>query len=161
MIDRSDYLTSKHSKVKAEFDPAIQSRIYQSPQARIRIKNIYSDADRELKAYVETKFLANLTGTFRLQVVLTEDSIIDWQVWYGHNPVNEPNFSHHHIMRTSLNSDYGIPIIANTVVADSIVVSGYSFKLDPSWNEKQCTVVAFVYNDQTKEVIQAEEVKVK
>ncbi|CAN5390508.1 hypothetical protein BH11BAC1_BH11BAC1_13880 [soil metagenome] len=132
-----------------------------SPKARIRIQTTYTDSQKKLRACIETKFLEDLTGDYKLSVVLTEDSIIDWQVWYGHNPELVPDYFHHHMLRTALNTSFGVNVASGATPINTTVVSGYTIELDPSWNPDHCAVVAFVYNATTREVLQVEEMKIK
>jgi len=128
---------------------------------RVRILNTYDEASRKLKACIETKFLTYLNGAFKLQAVLTEDSIVDWQLWTGHSPDQVEQYVHHHVLRTSLNSDFGTTLVSGSIAADSTITSGFYYNLPQNWNADHCSVVVFVYNDATKEVLQAEEKKVK
>ncbi|MEO8087146.1 MAG: Omp28-related outer membrane protein [Bacteroidota bacterium] len=161
MVDRIDYPTSDHLKPKESWDQEAQARLNMSPKARIRIQNSFNDSDKKLRACIETKFLEELTGDYKLSVVITEDSVIDWQVWYGHPIELVPDYVHHHILRTALNTSFGVSVASGTTPINTTVVSGYSFTLDPSWNPDHCAVVAFVYNATTREVLQVEEMKIK
>lgn len=160
MIDRIDY-PGDHLKPKDSWDQEAQARLNMPAKARVRIQNTYTESDRKLRACIETKFLEEVTGDYKLSVVLTEDSIIDWQVWYGHNPELVPDYVHHHLLRTSLNTSFGVNVASGTTAANTTVVNGYSIVLDANWNPEHCAVVAFVYNASTYEVMQVEEVKIK
>lgn len=160
MVDRIDY-PSDHLKPKDSWDQEAQARLNLPAKARIRIKNVYTDTDHKLQACVETKLMEELTGEYKLSVVLTEDSIIDWQVWYGNQPELVPDYHHHHVLRTALNTTYGVTVASGTTAASTTVVSGYTTTLDPSWNADHCAVVAFLYDAATYEVLQVEEVKIK
>jgi hypothetical protein len=164
MVNRISWTptTITHLKQKNQLVTAISSQLLTLATARLRIQNSFEDSSRKLRSCIETKFLAYLTGTFKLQVVLTEDSIIDWQLWYGHNPSEDvPDYIFHHVLRTSLNTSFGAALVSGTIASDSTLVTGYNYVIPQNWNADQCHVVAFVYNDATKEVIQVEESKVK
>lgn len=160
MVDRTGY-PNDHLKPKDIWNAKAQAQLNLAPKVRIRIQNTYSESDRKLRACIETKFLEAMNGDYKLSVVLTEDSIVDWQVWYTHNPEHVFDYVHHHSMRASLNSSFGVNVATGTTEANSKVVNGYSITLDPSWNADHCAVVAFVYNAATYEVLQVEEVKIK
>lgn len=160
MVDRIGY-PNNNMKPKDKWDQDSQIRLNLPASARIRIENTYSETDRKLRACIETKFLEELNGDYKLSIVLTEDSVIDWQVWYGHNPELVHNYVHHHLLRTSLNSSYGVNVASGTTTANTTVVNGYSIILNADWNPEHCAVVAFVYNASTYEVVQVEEVKIK
>jgi hypothetical protein len=160
MVDRIDH-PNDHLKPKDSWDEDAQARLNLPAKARIKIVNTYNDNDRKVRTCIETKFLEDLAGDYKLSVVLTEDSVIDWQVWYGHNPELVPNYVHHHLLRATLNTDYGVVVGTSSTVAETAVVNGYSLILDSAWNEDQCSIVAFIYDATTFEVMQVEEVKVR
>lgn len=160
MVDRIDH-PSDHLKPKDSWDQEAQARLNMPAKARIRILNTYTDSDRKVRACIETKFLDDMTGDYKLSVVLTEDSVIDWQVWYGHIPELVPDYVHHHVLRAAFNTSFGVNVASGTTVANTTVVNGYTINLDASWNPDHCAVVAFVYNAATYEVLQVEEVKIK
>jgi hypothetical protein len=143
------------------WDAAIANRLTVPAKVRIKILNTYTDADRRVRACVETKFLSNMTDDYKLSVLLTEDDIVDYQEWYNHAPQHVSDYVHHHVLRTAFNTSLGIPIASDTTAANTAITSGYNINLDPAWNADNCYVVAFVYNVTTNEVVQVEEVKVK
>jgi hypothetical protein len=160
MVDRIDF-PNNNLKPKDKWDQDSQARLNLPAKARIRIQNTYDETDRKLRACIETKFLESLNENYKLSVVVTEDSVIDWQVWYGHNPELVFDYVHHHMFRTSMNSAYGVNLGTGSIEADTKFVSGYSITVDPSWNPDHCAVVAFVYNASTYEVLQVEEAKIR
>ena len=160
MINRIGYPTS-HQKGKPQWNSLISSQLLTLATARIRIANTYNESTRRLRTCIESKFLAYLNDSIKLQVVLTEDSIIDWQVWYGHSPEDVPDYIFHHVLRTSINPPEGTLLTAGNVSADSTVVNGFYYDIPSAWNVDQCHVVVYLYKTNTREVIQAEEAKVK
>lgn len=134
----------------------IQGLINAAPDANIKITNTYNQGTKLLNTKLETKFLNSLTGTYKLVVLLTEDSIIDWQHDYQANPQNISNYIHRHVLKGAINSTWG-DAIAST--AGLTVTNNYTYTLSTLSNASKCYVVAFIYDDATKEVIQAEEKK--
>jgi hypothetical protein len=160
MIDRIDF-PSDNVKPKGIWDQKIQDRLNLPAKARIRIQNTYTDSDRKLRACIETKFMEAMSGDYKLSVVLTEDSIIDWQVWYNHNPVLVQDYVHHHMLRGALNTSFGVNVASGAISAGTTNVSGYSMEILSGWNPDHCKVVAFIYDVATYEVLQVEELKIK
>jgi hypothetical protein len=161
MINRIGY-PSTQRKNPLSWNAVIQSQTGLDADVRIRMLNTYDETTRNVRACIETKFLSNVSGNYKLQVILTEDSIIDWQAWYSpHVPEFVPDYIHRHVLRTSLNSNYGVAIPAEATLPGATQVSGYRVDIDPAWNENQCHIVAFVYNAATYEVLQVEEAAVK
>jgi hypothetical protein len=157
MINRVGYPAS-HKKAKSQWDNTIKSQLLTLSTARIRINNTYDESSRKLNTCIETKFLAYMNDTIRMQVVLTEDSIINWQVYYGNVPEDVPDYTHRHVLR----SDVGNDSLANgNISPDKIVLKGYTFDIPSNWNADHVTLVAFAYKTSTREIIQVEERKIK
>jgi hypothetical protein len=161
MINRIGY-PSSHIKSKSQWDNLIRNQLLTLATARLRINNTFDESSRTLNTCIETKFLAYLNDTVRLQVVLVEDSIIDWQVWYGHTPEDEPNFVHHHVLRADVNTSNGSLLASGNIAADSTILKKFKYENIPAtWNADRMSVVAFVYKTSNKEIIQVEEMKIK
>ncbi len=132
-------------------------------QMDIQMVAYWTPADSNICVFYFVEVLENMTGNFKIALYLTEDSIIKWQKDYNVIPNDIEFYEHKHIMRKAINGVYGTSVTTNTSVMDGeTFIEGYSTKIDPSkFNINHLHVVAFVYDDNnlTKEVIQAEEIK--
>jgi hypothetical protein len=160
MVNRIGFPGS-HLKGKSQWKNLIKNQLLTLATARLRIANTFDESTRRLRTCIESKFLTSHNDTIKLQVVLTEDSIIDWQVWYGNAPEDIPDYTFHHLMRASINSAQGTVLVEGGVNADSTIVNGFYYDIPTSWNAAQCHVVAYLYKSNTREVVQAEEMKIK
>ena len=160
MIDRVGYSNGTHSKAYNAWAPAIAGELAKAADARLTISNTYNTQNRSLNVTVDAEFINALTGDHKLQVVLTEDSIVDWQEWYNHNPVYVSDYVHHHVLRDALNFTWGETIVTGAAAAGTSVEKNYNYTVSNLWNADRCSVVAFIYNDVTKEVIQVEEARI-
>jgi len=88
---------------------------------------------------------ATPTDTFRLFVVLVEDSVHAYLS-------GAPDSVFRHVMRQMLPGIDGEPV--NLAVGDT-VVKEYDFRVQPSWNHPMLGVVAFVQDMSTHKVLQA------
>ena len=161
LINRIDYPAGSHSKSVSAWASTISNQLSTKADAKITIENAYSGSIRSIHITIKTNFLSNLTGNYKLQVVLTEDSIIDWQEWYLHTPLYVPDYNHRHVMRAAINSSWGELIASGPVSIGDALTKTYDYTIPNNWNADHCNVVAFVYNDLTKEVLQVEEQSVK
>jgi len=136
-----------------------------NPDIVLAIKNKYDAATNVVETKIYTKFKSSLTGNYKLCVYLTEDSIIDAQTDYRLTPDDvNPNYLFEHVLRASFNSTWGETIATDPFASEinvlrnkySMSLSGKLFNLS-----HPCNVVAFIYNDITKEVIQASMQKIK
>ena len=105
-----------------------------------------------LNISVEIEKLNELNGNFKLVVVISEDEIISGQ----EDGMKEiPDYEHNHIFRTSLNGTWGELIDLNQLN----IIKNFSF---PYLNSNiddlyKCSIIAYVYNEDTNEIIQAEQ----
>ena len=160
IVDRIGYPSTMLSP-KTQWVTKINNEFARAPEAKLRIQNTYDDATRKLRTCIETKFLNNMTDTFMLQVVLIEDSVLDWQEWYNHTPKYIQNYVHRHVLRTDVNGSFGTTIASGVITSGTTVVTGYNLTVDPAWNENHCSIVAFVYDAGNYRILQAEDAHVK
>lgn len=102
-----------------------------------------------------TEFKQTLTGNYKLCVYMLEDSIVNWQKDYDVTPEDVPDYVHREVLRGSMNGPYGDVIAVTT--SGSISNFTFNYTLDGGWNENHFSLVAFLYDDATKEIIQVEQ----
>ncbi len=161
MIDRKMYGTSRALTPDLWAD-SIEPLVELDPVAWITITNSYNASTRQLISKLDTKFLAHFEGTFNLSVCIVEDSIIGAQknkdAWVG--PVPDIfNYVFMDLLRGTLNGDYGDELITEPDTS-LVYTKSYSLALDTAWVAKNCSVIAFVYDAATKEILQAEKKKI-
>lgn len=157
LIDRVGFPSHQQVKAPAVWSSVIQQRSTLAAPFALRIKNNYDASSRELKIAVQSRAVSSMTGPFKLTVILTEDSLIDWQEWYPPvTPEYDPDYIHRHVLRTAVNSDYGEVIGEATVNAGDIALRGYKITLNPAWEAKHMRIVAFISEEQSYEVKQVE-----
>lgn len=124
---------------------------------KIRIVPVYLPGLNAITTEVYVTANDNVAGQLNLAVYLVEDGIVDWQKDEDFDPMDIPDYVHNHVFRTSLNGLWGQPL----GMADG-VVKGFSFEtefskvLTTGWNAQNCKLVVFVYQEDTKEIIQVE-----
>ena len=123
---------------------------------------------------INTKVLNSINADYNLVVCLTESNIINWQKDGGNNV---ENYEHNHVLRTVL-IDETLSDSTNYVVGQEIEkIKDYDladleqFNIDYStnniselgngnaggWDANNMSVVAYIYNTNTKEIVQVEE----
>jgi hypothetical protein len=127
--------------------------------AYITINTAFDQASRTLTCNLKSDFLADtLTGIYRLVAYLVEDSIVHAQKDnLIPSPSNDSNYVHQHVLRASINGTFGVALNSGPVNSSSTFTNNYTKVLNAIWKEKHCKVIAFIYNDASKEVLQAEE----
>ncbi|MBL0105063.1 MAG: Omp28 family outer membrane lipoprotein [Bacteroidetes bacterium] len=160
MIDRVGYPTS-HKKVYTAWKNAVQTELAVAPVAKMRMKTTYDATSREVRAAVQGQLVQEYNGTLKLQMVVVEDSIVDWQQWYAHNPQLVSDYVHHDVLRGSFNGDFGDTLSTGAPIANSTkFIKGYFTSLAANWNADKCHVIAFVYDADTYQVVEVVQAKV-
>ncbi len=96
----------------------------------------------------------------KLTIYLLEDRVIDWQLNASVSPPDVADYEHRHVLRTNLNGTWGEDAVgAGTASGDTLTFTVNSAPVDPSWNAANCSLVAYLYNTTTNEVMQAVERK--
>jgi len=124
-------------------------------------------------------FLKPLSGNYSLETLIVENHIVSWQVDQYVNGGFDSTFVHSNVLRGAFgNNAGGLPwgtAIPNTTPGSTWTsyqtydfnkgengnaAGGTSANPTP-WNMANCYIVAFVFNSQTYQVIQAEMIKVE
>jgi hypothetical protein len=97
-----------------------------------------------------------------LVAFLLEDNIIQNQKDLSKEPDKIPDYEHNHVLRAGFNGAWGEEIKSNTneLAIGEEFRKSYSITIpkDKDWNTENCSVVAFVYDTDTKEILQAEKI---
>mgnify|MGYP001323270372 FL=1 len=118
----------------------------------------YNPDDGTVSAEVKVAVVGPVTDDHNLTIYLIEDHVVDWQLDNEATPPDVENYEHRHVLRTTLNGTWGVPLItgaANT--GDTITLSYPDFAVDPSWQPANCALVAYAYNTASNEVMQVAE----
>jgi hypothetical protein len=149
--------------------PSKVAALVNVPQtANIRITNTYNSTNGQLNTAISSTFLTSKLSdtTYKLQVILVEDSIIDWQLDKLVTPNNDSTFLHRNMLRDAINGTWGDSITSGTITVNETVTHNYTYTINPSAfvpaiNVAHCYVLAFIYNAKTYAVLQAEMKKVE
>lgn len=129
-----------------------------APSAILKMTNHYAASINAVRSNIEITWLESRPEDFNLQLYVTEDHIIDWQLDKG---FENPNYDHRHVLRKVVNDTYGKALIKSEINKTEKIE--YIFTVEPGWKAQDMEVVAFIFNsDQTSyEVIQANAAHVK
>jgi len=118
------------------------------------IKISFSSGSSPIITTVEIEKLNELNGEYKLAVVVSEDFIVSGQ--YDGNELIE-DYEHNHVYRSAINGTWGEPIN----LTEKTIVKNYDLINPNEINDiSNCTIVAYVYNNETKEIIQAAKKKI-
>ncbi|MAZ94341.1 MAG: Omp28 family outer membrane lipoprotein [Bacteroidales bacterium] len=133
-------------------------------EALITINNDFSISNNTLTTNIKTEFQQDIEGSFKVIVCITQDNIIAPQKnndpEIGPTPIDS-TYVHNHVLRGTLNGSWGEYVsTTGTVAMNEVYEKTYYIEFPASWIPKDCHVVAFVYNESNKQVLQAEEIPV-
>ena len=145
----------------AEWTSAVNSVIGNDAPVRLIVKTEFDNATRELKVSIHSKFLQTVeSNDIRLTTCMMEDNIIGKQI--TPDGVDE-NYVHRHVFRgTADNQTWGrVLSSAESISEGSNFITNMKFTLSDDYNADEFYIVAFISDNNTKEVLMATETKIK
>ncbi|HPG73977.1 MAG TPA: Omp28-related outer membrane protein [Bacteroidales bacterium] len=132
------------------------------PEVQVQITSVFDESDSSINLTIDVTAQIVSTRNLHLTAYITESHIIEWQMDYTQSPSNVQNYEHNHVLRGSFNGAWGDAInTANAAITrNQKFTKNYSLKTGTDWVPENLSVVAFVYDSDTKEVLQAEEIYV-
>ncbi len=118
---------------------AINSELQKPTFVSLSMTNKYNAENRQLSIDVNALSREKFDG--KLQVWIIEDGIVAKQLLEGNRV--DANYVHNHVFRAAVNGTWGTDIALQQNVEAK---SNFSIQLDAKWNEKNVSIVAFVYN---------------
>lgn len=151
--------------------------ILNNPQdAKLMVTTTLDTTKMLVNIDIKTTFLkAFPSTTVNISVVVTEDSIVASQKDYSPPPgatvINgdeRPDYEFEHMLRGAVNGSWGSLLKANPAINDTMSASFNCYQLNPwlvkpgnpRYNLRHTSIVVFIYNTATKEIIQVEKVKI-
>jgi hypothetical protein len=138
----------------------ISAMAAETPLLDIQVINEFTPDENKLCTHIQTQFLQSVDKNLKLIVALTEDSIVAPQKnndpAVGVTPVIF-DYVHMHVLRGTITSTWGSTIATIGTENPTSVINSYRYLLTDNIVPKNCRVVAFVYDVDTYEVLQAAE----
>lgn len=140
----------------------VTSSIAEDTPVRLVVKTAFDDATRELKISVHSLFLQNVdSDDVRLTVCMMEDNIIGKQIG---SSGQIPEYVHRHVFRGTVDGmPWGRKLDdeATSIASGRRFVTNMKFTLSENYNAEEFYIVAFVSDNNNKEVLMAAETKIK
>lgn len=161
MVNRKYYTTAEHILSPSAWSESIEVALAEPAAIDLNITNTYQSSDRNLVTDIKVDFVQELDRNLNLIVVLTESGIVSPQKninpEIGATPVIE-DYIHNHMLRASITpGSWGTQIAAVGTENDESLTKSFAYTLPSTFVSDNCTVVAFVYDTETKEVLQVAE----
>ncbi|NPD47720.1 MULTISPECIES: Omp28 family outer membrane lipoprotein [unclassified Lentimicrobium] len=112
----------------------------------------------KLSGEVNLDFIEGFASQGNVQIWITEDSIIKPQVVPGGM---EEDYVHMHVLRGAINGNWGEALpSASYNSGDNESISFSNFQLGDDWVTDKLSLVVYLYEQESKKVIQVEEIKI-
>lgn len=166
MVNRTGY-PDNHKLGKDEWANAVTNELNKEINFGIMINSSNNNIN------ITTQVLNNISGSYNLVVCLTESGIINWQ---KDGTENIENYEHNHILRSVLldealssninyetnqeiqkNITYNLTELEEYNIDYSTNVAELGNGNAGNWNSNNMSIVAYIYNTNTKEVVQVEQ----
>ncbi|MBC7694255.1 MAG: Omp28 family outer membrane lipoprotein [Burkholderiales bacterium] len=169
LVNRVGYGSGGFIKAYSTWGGEVSTQISQVPKFQLLIKYKYDVGSLKLDADVKIKSLANNSGSYKVVLLLTEDSIIAEQLDYrlpsGSQLISNYEFSH--VLRGAINSEWGSSAFtAGAALNGAETVSISNYQINTSYKRAKCHILAYIYDSDPAsptyyEVLQVEELKLK
>jgi hypothetical protein len=161
MVNRINFPTN-HVKGYSTWKSLASQEVKKPQQVKINMITKYDTVSRGLNVYTTATFKQALTGDYYLNLVYFEDGIVGKQKYYLPAPGKDSvGYVFNHVLRGSINGSWGDLLISNPSSTSIVSKKYFSFGLPANVNDKKIHIVALVYNNTSKEIIQVEELKIK
>lgn len=136
----------------------VAEAIAEQPSVNMQVKADYQPTNNHWNVHVFSEWLANVTGNYKLVVLLTESGIIAPQLFYGNDPEYIEEYHHEHMLRTSGTGATGLTAYTNPS-AGTTDVESYTFDWNNAWNADSCEVIAFLTDGDNGRVLNVAKTK--
>ena len=175
MINRRDYNSTTKTHLKFyPYQTYVGNIVNDASAMDLQINLYYVSATRKVYCSVRDSLLSSVTGIYRLVVVISQDSIIDWQDDIDNNPMSIQFYLHRHLLRDAITPTgaLGEPLIGGSATPPLTQVRHFAYTIPTQYfapgstlnpipcDANHCHLLAFIYNTTTQEIIQSEEAKV-
>ena len=156
MINRSGKVSTGFQQ---EWSSMVASAFQIPSYVSLLMKSNYDETDREVSiTSILKKSTSQMQNKTKLLLMLTESKIYDFQSMGG------ANYEHNHVLRGVIGDkddepNYWGETVEISSIEDTEVVSKL-YKLDETWKPENMNVVGVIYDADTYEVLQVEEIPV-
>lgn len=160
MINRVPFPSTSPLIGKPNWANALTIEAAKPLEVNLQMITDYDSVSNKLCVHVESDFLVNKTGQYNLIVYLVEDSIVAPQKNYpgsgdpDYAIPTEYNYMHRHVLRANLNGTWGSSVVNGSANSGDKFVNSIQYQVNPSWNKHRLHLVAYIYDNANKEVLQ-------
>jgi len=128
------------------------------PEIGIKIQASIDTTNHTLDVGIDAHILKNIDANLKLCVVLIEDHIIGAQKDEESETGEDVNYEFMHVYRSAINGTWGENLASGNLLTGEVYSKNYdNYSYSSVFVSKNLGLVVYVYNDDTKEIIQAED----
>ena len=172
LVNRVGYGTGSFIKAYTIWGTEISNQTALTPKFQLLIKYKYDTGNAMMTTEVKVKSLANNTGTYKVAILLTEDSVIAEQLDYRIQVPPAPSqkksdYQFNHLLRGAINSEWGAAVFTGGAILNTTeTVLSTNYQINSSYKKSKCHILAYIYDADPAsptfyEVLQVEELQLK
>ena len=154
MINRKE-IEGDITLTPASWATEVAEMLLEDPVLDINVNSSYIANSRELEINIDVVFIESMNDYLMLSVYFVEDSIVSWQKDYDASPADVEFYAHNHVLRAAINGAWGEQIVSGQINANDVKSKSYNYIVNSEWEIENSSIVAFVYKNDTKEILQA------
>lgn len=165
MFNRKDFdaVSQAHLKFFPNWKTYVAGIVAEPSVVDLQVIADFDASTRKICCSVKDSFLTTMSDTLKIVVLLTQDSIIDWQDYAG---TIVSNYVHRHMLRDAITPSgaWGESLATGSIPVGTTHIKKFAYTVPASYksivcDENQCHLIAFIYKVRTYEIIQVEEIK--
>jgi|GEM_PF-2020623 len=171
-VNRASFAAANNDRVAtyALWPEAVTSQLAQTPTVDLRVTPLFNPTSRLLRLKISAKYLTARPGArMNLGILVVEDSLVGAQKDYRLNRSVYPEqtveeYEHHNVLRAVVPALYGGQQVESPTAGQQIIsYLGYPMNAAPAstWNAKHCSVIVFVSDASTNQVVQVVQAKLQ
>lgn len=134
----------------------VTNRMNVSTPVALQANCEYVESDNVFNIHMNSQFLESYTGNVNLVVLLVESHIVSAQEDYSQTPSEIEDYEHEHVLRTNVTEPMGNLVVNSPSVGYSATTS-FTIPLQMNWVPTNMTVVGYLIDSNTNEVLNAVE----
>jgi len=143
----------------AIWQDVITSELNRATPVDLQTQCEYIVADNVFNIHMNSQFLEAYTGKVNLVVLLVESDIVSAQEDYNQTPAEVEDYVHMHVLRTNVSEPMGNQIASNPAAGFSATTS-FTISLKSIWTATNMTVIGYLVDADTHEVLNAIEYEI-
>ncbi len=143
----------------AIWQDTISSELNKSTPVDLQTQCEYIVTDNVFNIHMNAQFLQAYVGNVNLVVLLVENHLISAQEDYSQTPSEIEDYEHEHLLRTNVSEPMGNQIASNPAAGFNATTS-FTIPLKSIWTPTNMTVIGYLVDADTHEVLNAIEYEI-